>query len=113
MGSISASLFCALFAAIYEAFSYGVYSYFMLFAFVLPLFGCALPYSIMVLTEKRLPTKFTLRLWNSGIAILTVGSILQGVLEIYGTTNGLMLYYPIAGMFFCILGFGCWMLHIK
>ena len=113
MGSISASLFCALFAAIYEAFSYGVYSYFMLFAFVLPLLGCALPYSIMALTEKRLPTKSALRLWNSGIAILTVGSILQGVLEIYGTTNGLMLCYPISGIIFCIMGFGCWMLHVK
>lgn len=38
------SLFCILFGAVYELFSHEVYSYFMLYAFVIPLGGGALPF---------------------------------------------------------------------
>lgn len=113
IGSIIAALFCALFAAVYESFSFGVYSYWMLFAFVVPLLGCSLPYSIMVFRSKRIPGMAALRLWNSGIAVLTVGSIIQGVIEIYGTTNRLTLIYAIAGGIFCISGFIVWMMRDK
>ncbi len=109
IGSIIAALFCALFAAVYEAFSFGVYSYFMLFAFVAPLLGCSLPYSILILKNKKIPGTSALRLWNSGIAAITVGSIVQGVIEIYGTTNQLVIIYAIAGAAFCISGFIVWL----
>lgn len=108
IGSIVAALFCALFAAVYETFSFGVYSYFMLFAFVVPLLGCSLPYSIMVFRNKNIPDIKSLRLWNSGIASLTVGSIMQGVIEIYGTTNHLIIIYAAAGFIFCICGLVVW-----
>ncbi len=103
-GSIIASLFCALFAAVYEYFSFGVYSYFMLFAFAIPLLCCSLPYSIMVLTDKGIPGTMALRLWNSGIATLTTGSVIQGVIEIYGTTNRLVIIYAAAGILLCTGG---------
>ena len=107
--SIIAALFCALFAAVYEAFSFGVYSYFMLFSFVVPLLGCSLPYSIMIYKSRINPGIISLRLWNSGIAALTVGSIIQGVIEIYGTTNHLVIIYAIAGGALCAGGFGLWL----
>lgn len=110
IGSIIASLFCALFATVYEAFSFGVYSYFMLFAFVVPLLGCSLPYSIIVFRNKNIPHALALKLWNSGMATLTVGAIIQGVIEIYGTTNHLVMIYAAAGMVLCISGFAAWML---
>ena len=69
IGSIIAALFCAFFAAVYEAFSFGVYSYFMIFAFVAPLLGCSLPYSIILFRNKNIPGISALRLWNSGIAV--------------------------------------------
>ncbi len=109
IGSIIAALFCALFAAIYETFSFGVYSYFMIFAFVVPLLGCSLPYSIIVFINKKIPESLSLRLWNSGIATLTVGSLVQGVIEIYGTTNQFVIIYGIAGAVFCISGFIVWL----
>ena len=113
IGSIAAALFCALFAAVYESFIFGVYSYFMLFAFVVPLLGCSLPYSIMVFRNRNIPGASALRLWNSGIAILTVGSIIQGVIEIYGTTNHLTIIYAAAGIFFLIAGLMSWLLFGK
>ena len=109
IGSIIAALFCALFAAIYETFSFGVYSYFMIFAFVVPLLGCSLPYSIIVFINKKIPESLSLRLWNSGIATLTVGSLVQGVIEIYGTTNQFVIIYGIVGAVFCISGFIVWL----
>lgn len=38
------TLFCILFGAIYEVFSHGVFSYFMLYAFVVPLVGGVIPF---------------------------------------------------------------------
>ncbi len=111
IGSIIATLFCALFAAVYESFSFGVYSYFMLFAFVIPLLGCSLPFSIISFRNKDIPDIKVLRLWNSGIAALTVGSIMQGVIEIYGTTNHLIIIYAISGAAFCISGFAVWLIQ--
>ena len=113
IASIISSLFCALFAAVYEIFSFGVYSYFMLFAFVFPLLLCSLPYSIIIFKNKNIPDKFALRLWNSGTAILTVGSIVQGIIEIYGTTNHFIIIYAIAGGIFCIGGLLAWLISVK
>ena len=110
IGSIIAVLFCALFAAVYEAFSFGVYSYFMLFAFVVPLLCCSLPYSIIIFRNKNIPDTLALRLWNSGTAVLTVGSITQCVIEIYGTTNHFISIYAIAGGIFCISGLAKWLI---
>lgn len=111
IGSIIAALFCALFAAVYEAFSFGVYSYFMLFAFVVPLFGCSLPYSILSFRNKNIPGINALRLWNSGAATLTVGSVIQGVIEIYGTTNHFIIIYAIAGAILCAAGLAVWLIQ--
>lgn len=113
IGSIIAALFCALFAAVYELFSFGVYSYFMLFAFVIPLLGCSLPYSIIVFKNQNIPDHITLRLWNSGIAVLTVGSIIQGVIEIYGTTNHFIIIYAIVGGVFCVSGLVLWLIRSR
>ena len=89
--------FCALFGAIYERFSHGVYSYHMLYAFAYPLLLGTLPSLILALLARPLPAPMTRTLHRCAIATFTVGSILQGVLEIYGTTNRLTtLYFPTA-----------------
>ncbi len=94
--------FLALFGAIYEIFSHEVYSYFMLYAFAIPLAMGVLPYSILMLKEKYPDRKF-LNLWNTAIAIFSIGSIFAGVLAIYGTTNSLIIVYPIAGAVMVLL----------
>ena len=88
--------FLAVFGAVYEAFSHGVYSYFMIYAFAFPLLLGAIPYTILMLNGKN-PGWVFLNLWNSAIAAFSTGSVFAGVLEIYGTTNSLVTVYPIIG----------------
>ena len=101
---LSAALFCALFGAIYEHFSHGVYSGFMIYAFVYPLALGALPFFAMSLSGRRLPGRLPFNLYNAGIATLTVGSIFRGVLDIYGTTNSLTTVYWALGAGLTLFG---------
>ena len=41
---------------------------------------------------------------------LNIGSIVQGVIEIYGTTNHLVMIYAAVGVVLCISGFAAWMI---
>ena len=101
--AISAGL--AFAGAIYEIFSHGVYSYFMIYAFAITLIGGALPYMLSYigsLTGRFAQLRALLGsagegLYHAGIATLTVGSIMKGVLDIYGTTNRLTMVYPVIG----------------
>ncbi|MBQ3264577.1 MAG: hypothetical protein IJH07_02245 [Ruminococcus sp.] len=102
--NIIGTAFLALFGAVYELFSHEVYSYFMIYAFAIPLMMGVLPYSILLLIEKH-PDKVFLNLWNTAIATLSTGSVFAGVLAIYGTTNSLIIVYPIAGGILMLLSF--------
>lgn len=94
----------AIFGAVYEYFSFGVFSAFMLFAFAIPLILGALPFYITsVLTERGTAGRLhnahgRWELYHAAIATLTIGSIMKGVLDIYGTTNRLLIIYPVAGV---------------
>ena len=119
--SLAASAGILVFGMIYEHFSHGVYSAAMVYAFLIPFTGCVLPYALAArrellsglqdagnieteapkLERRRVAAE---NFWNSGIAALTVGCIFQGVLEIYGTTNRLIIVYWIAGAVFSALG---------
>lgn len=98
-----ASGFLAVFGLLYELFSHGVYSGWMIFAFAVPLFLGALLYALLLHFDKA-PGRLFLNLWNAGVACLSVGSVFQGVLAIYGTTNALIVVYPIAGGILMLLG---------
>ena len=99
---LAISLFCLVFGVVYEHFSHGVYSNAMVYAFVYPLCLGAFPFFTVCAfgggrTERIVPSGASARLWAYGVATLTVGSILSGVLEIYGTDSDLLIVYPIAG----------------
>ena len=99
------TLFCILFGAVYEFYSHEVYSYYMLYAFVFPLAGGTFPFSIMNLARGKIyPNAPARNLYHSGIATLTIGSIIRGVLDIYGTTNMLTPYYLFVGIFMIVAG---------
>lgn len=99
------SIFCALFGAIYERFSHEVYSYHMLYAFAFPLIGGTLPFFCIAMGYlKTAPSSLASTLYHCGIATLTVGSILCGVLYIYGTTNRLTAIYWVAGFALTAIG---------
>ena len=92
-----ASLFCAFFGAVYEVFSHGVYSCFMLYAFAFPLCLGTLPAVLRGLRGLELPPTVSGKLWGAGVAALTTGSLFQGILDIYGTSSALSMVYWIAG----------------
>ena len=99
----------ALFGAVYEHFSFGVYSYYMIYAFAVPLVLGALPALLLACSKK--PPAFAgaaRKLWRDGIAVLTVGSLFTGVIEIYGTDSGWSLVYAVAGaallLLACVVG---------
>ena len=89
--------FTALFGAVYELFSHEVYSYYMIYAFALPLVLGLLPGILMLSGRLRVPDRAACRVWNCGVATLTVGAVCKGVLDIYGTSNRLIYVYAAAG----------------
>ena len=92
---VIAAAFFALFGAVYEHFSHGVYSAYMIYAFAIPLVFGALPCGLLVILQKKIPL-LSLRLWSYAVAALTAGCVWKGVLDIYGTTNRLLIIYPVA-----------------
>ena len=99
-----AALFLALFGAVYELFSHGVYSYFMIYAFAFPLALGALPLYLIGILHAVYPDRLSRSVYHAGIATLTAGSLVSGVLEIYGTGNPLTAVYWVAGILLVILG---------
>lgn len=98
-----ATLLTALFGGVYEVFSHGVWSPWMVYAFAFPLLLGALPFSIIALRRRPHPRAWVCRLHHAGTATLTVGSIMEGVMAIYGTTNQLTVVYWIAGAALIVL----------
>ena len=99
------SIFFGLFGAVYELFSHQVYSYFMIYAFALPLVLGALPWALALRLGKRIPAGVP-ALWDAAVLTLTVGSVLRGVLDIYGTTSSLLMAYPIAAAMLALCACG-------
>lgn len=93
-----ASLMLAAAGAVYEMFSHGVYSAYMVYAFMIPLVMGCLPYlaDSRGIIKKAGPMAEHLLL--ASIVTFTIGSIIKGVLEIYGTTNFLTVVYPMLGI---------------
>lgn len=97
------SIFVFIFGQIYEYFSHGVYSSYMMFAFLIPFIGLFIPSLLNNLILKRKITDNVTLPWKCGIATLTVGSIYKGILEIYGTSGTFEQVYLIIGSLLCII----------
>lgn len=93
------ALFCLVVFIIYNLFSHGVYSPFMTWLFLWPLVLGVLPCLILHLM-KRLPrpSRFAINAYNSGVAAITVSSLLRGIFEIAGTASPLQTGLWIAGL---------------
>lgn len=94
---IAASVFFFVFQIVYGRFSHGVSSLYMTWAFLIPLVSG-------IINEVSYHVKATIRELNmrhllaGGAVWLTLGSVFQGVLDIYGTTNQLTIMFLIVGM---------------
>lgn len=108
------TIFCAVFGCIYELFSHEVYSMFMMDAFFLPLIGGVLPFLCMAVWKKiRYPKTISRTLYGFGIVTLTIGSIIKGVLDIYGTTNSLCRVYVYVGAGLVIVAVFLYFIELK
>lgn len=93
------SLFCALFGGVYEFFANGVMSFRMVYAFAIPLVGGTLPFFYMgVFGMKPYPAAVLVGYHHCAIATFTLGTLLWGALEIYGTSNVLVHIYYMVGI---------------
>ncbi len=105
---LAASAGVAAAAYIYEYFSHGVYSPWMMFAHMVPLVMGFVPYLIMYALEDKRGVKGLFsgpagRFYRWGIACFTAGCLMKGVLEIYGTTNAMTgLYWAAGTAFICV-----------
>ena len=102
------TLFCIIFSLIYELFSHGVISFFMLSAFVFPLL---LLIEVVIILKKNINIKIIFHnIFKSSLFTFTIYFIILGVLEIYGTTNSLVIFYPIVGLSLLLLSV---VIHLK
>lgn len=126
---MTAAVIVAAAGWLYEMFSHGVYSNFMVYAFMVPLLGGALPNFLMVRRSLRgnkkraayghsstsgtSPAHAASTLQLAAVVTLTAGSIIKGVLDIYGTTNRLVIVYPVIGLVLTISSITAYLLQSK
>lgn len=95
------TIFCVVFGLIYETFSHGVVSFFMLFGFLFPMILGLAPYLVLFITKtQKGPDTIASYLYNSGVATVSVGSYFKGMLDIYGTTRDVyvIIYFVVGGV---------------
>ena len=93
------SIALAAAGAVYEHFSFGVYSNWMIYAFAVPLVMGTLVFTLRGLRKmdgRECSENAPDTLWHLAAATLTVGSVMHGALEICGRPNMLVIGYPLA-----------------
>lgn len=72
----------------------------MIYMFVYPLFLGLVPCIILHMLELPMPS----RCYQDGVLIITIGSCLRGILEIYGTTSPYTRWYLYIGLGLLVIG---------
>ena len=93
--------FLFIFSRIYESLSYGEVSVFMYYMFCATLVGGIL--LLGLLQVKPNLSRMTYNLWNSGIATITAGCLLRGIINLSGRSTTLDQPYWYVGAGFLAL----------
>lgn len=92
---IFTTLFCIVFNTVYSLFGHGVTSPFMSYAYA---FSLVLGVGGFILVDQlHLENRVAFNLYNAGIATLTVGSLLRGIIDIAGADTIYPVYYFVVG----------------
>jgi uncharacterized membrane protein len=98
---LALSLLAVVVNYVYGLYGHGVHSGYMTWMFLYPLLGGVMFYNLISLTIPgaiRVPRyRMFFNIYNSGIAVLTVGSFLKGILYIAGTDSPYTSYFDAAG----------------
>lgn len=98
---LATTAFLFIFSRIYESLSYGEVSVFMHYMFCVTLIGGGL--LLGLLTIKPNLSRLTFNLWNSGVATITAGFLLRGIINLSGRSTTLDQPYWFVGASFLIL----------
>ena len=99
------SIFCLILFIIYDRFSHNVRSPFMTWLFLWPFLLGVLPALLLqVFPLLPRPSFFSRNAYNSGVAAVTVSSMLRGIFEIAGTASVLQTGLMIAGFAMILAG---------
>lgn len=90
------TLFCLLFTYVYMLYSHDVYSDYMTYLFAWPLSGGVIAV-IGLLIARGKQIRLAFNTYNSGVAILTFGSLFRGILDIAHATSIYEIIFWIVG----------------
>ena len=106
-----ASIVCLLFALVYEYFSHGVYSIYMCSCPVFPFVGGFLGFLLLKKSGRPYPSGPSGIFYNLSIETFTLGNIVAGVFDIYGSDNPYVIIYWIAGGLMLLSSFVAFYMH--
>ena len=110
---LSLTVFCVVFTIIYEQFSHNAASSYMRSMFLMPLCGVAVPGVVGYITPlHRYLGRAAFNLWNSAMAVWTVGCLFRGIVNISGRNTTLDKPYFVAGWVFIALAVMAQILHL-
>lgn len=108
---LTLTAFLFLFSRIYESLSYGEVSFFMHYLWTVPLAGGSLLLTLMKFRTNL--SRLSYNLWNSGIATLTAGFLLRGIINLSGRSTTLDQPYWLIGASFLALALLSLFIHSK
>jgi hypothetical protein len=89
------SIFLFIFSQVYVSLSYGEVSIFMNTLSLVPLIGGGLLVGLLYLQPTL--SRLSFNLWNSGVAVLTAGFLLRGIINLSGRSTTLDWPYWVIG----------------
>ena len=89
------SIFLFIFSRVYVSLSYGEVSIFMNTLSLVPLIGGGLLVGLLYLQPTL--SRISFNLWNSGVAVLTAGFLLRGIINLSGRSPTLDWPYWLIG----------------
>ncbi len=89
------SIFLFIFSRVYVSLSYGEVSIFMNTLSLVPLIGGGLLVGLLYLQPTL--SRISFNLWNSGVAVLTAGFLLRGIINLSGRSTTLDWPYWLIG----------------
>lgn len=102
------SAFCILFDRVYALYGHGVSSPFMSLMFLYPLLMGFVPFAALCFLFREFAQarhyRFYYNAYNSGIASITVASLLNGIFEIAGTDSPYVVLLTLTGWAMAIFG---------